>query len=256
MLAQYLPVLMLVIFGVYAVRSMGKRRQAAANLGPAIRSFLERSGYRQAEAPSAPIEEQVRITEAQMSPLFTGSAEPFEMNLVRDFHGVAIHHHQSAVSDEKSGTRYYTCTWTLPISSRVRWQAAARSLSGAKKALKEAFSNRRMDWEPLYQTKILSGDVELDRKIDFYGEDPAAVQRVLAAPGLKQALLLLVEANLRVTAEGVTFSDPFQKNILAGVGGTVGMMAIGSDTGKFFDLTLPVHDRIAELLVMTQLASV
>jgi hypothetical protein len=39
------------------------------------------------------------------------------------------------------------------------------------------------------------------------------------------------------------------------MGGTVGMMAVGLDYGKFMQLSIPIHDRIAELLAVAMRAS-
>ncbi len=252
-------IISLVLFGgfaYFAFRMMSKRGTAPANLGAGIRTFLERSGYRDALQPTAPIEQQTQMMEERIKPMFTGADTPFELNLIRDFHGVPVKHYQSAESNPETGGRVFRANWAIrPTTPRVRWQAAAKSLTGAGKAIKEAFSNRNISWSPQFPTKVESGDRELDAKLNFYGESAAEVQRVLANPQLKAALLALEEPSLYVMEDEVSFSDPFQKNLLAGVGGTMGMMAIGNDPGKYYELTLPVHDRISELLVIAQKAS-
>ena len=95
----------------------------------------------------------------------------------------------------------------------------------------------------------------LDAKLVFYGENAGDVQRVLATPGLKEALLSVVELDLIVGNERAVFVDPLQKNMMAGMGGTIGNMALGFDAGKRFELAIPVHDRIAELLALAARAS-
>ena len=53
-----------------------------------------------------------------------------------------------------------------------------------------------------------------------------------------------------VAPDSVRFSDPLQKNVTGAMGGTVGMMAMGSDMMKMMELSIPVHDRMAELLAV------
>jgi hypothetical protein len=45
------PIVLVALFGAYAVWSMKKRK---AGMGPAFRMFFERIGYRHAEIPDAP----------------------------------------------------------------------------------------------------------------------------------------------------------------------------------------------------------
>jgi hypothetical protein len=74
------------------------------------------------------------------------------------------------------------------------------------------------------------------------------VQYALQAPGLKELLLGCVEVDLCVYPDRVVFGDPMQKNMRGGMGGTVGMMAMGGNIGNVMELSIPVHDRIAQLL--------
>jgi hypothetical protein len=254
-----LPIILIAVFGAYSVYMMQKRKQAMSNLGPALRNFFERTGYRYAEAPKADLEPTVQLAEEKIRQQQSGRAGGFETHMVRDYHGMKIEHQQFMGNTQRDGNNVYvmSCDWRLVAAEppAVKWQAAARSLSGAGKALKEAFSNSTREWSALYPEKVESGDPELDKKLNFYGEDPEAVRRVLATPGLKEAMLACEELDLRVSEKGVVFVDPTQKNLRAGLGGTVGMMATGFDYGKLMDLSIPVHDRIAELLALAARAS-
>jgi hypothetical protein len=254
-----LPVILMAAFGAYAVWTMARRKKALQDLGPAFRRFFEQTGYRHAEIVQAPLEDQVRLGEQKLQQMFRGGAA-HETHYVRNYHGALVHH-RSYVGGETRGLSQVTvcsCTWTLPLAPppRALWQIADRSLTGVGKALKEAFSSTTRDWSPVYPTRIETGNPELDRRYVVYGVDPEAVRRALAAPGLAELLAGCVEVDLCVRPDGVTFSDPFQKNIRAGMGGTIGVMAGGFDYGRFMDSTIAIHERIAQLLAVSARASV
>jgi hypothetical protein len=260
MMSQYLlPLVMMGAFGAYAFWMMQKRKAAMANLGPALRNFFERTGYRYSDIAHAPVDEQVRAAEAKIQQMSSGRGGNFEMDLVRDFHGATIRHHQYSGADPGGAANVYvmSCSWRLAHDqpAKTRFQAAAKSLSSIGKAVRETFGNTKRQWEAAYPHKVESGDAELDKAFVFYGDDPEAVKRALAYPGLKEAMLGVQELDLQAGSEGVSFSDPMQKNLRAGMGGTLGAMAVGFDYGKLFDLTIPVHDQIAELLALAARAS-
>ena len=52
-----------------------------------------------------------------------------------------------------------------------------------------------------------------------------------------------------VTAEGAAFNDPSQENMTAAMGGMIGNMALGFDMAKRMELSIPVHDRVCDLLL-------
>jgi hypothetical protein len=90
--------------------------------------------------------------------------------------------------------------------------------------------------------RVASGDPTFDARIVVYGEDAAAVRRVLAAPGLRAAMLAVAELDLYVGRERVLFADPRHKNVRA-------------DGGTRLDQTAPAHDRIADVLARAIAAS-
>ncbi len=260
MISQYLlPIVMMGAFGAYAYWMSQKRKAAMANLGPALRRFFERTGYRYSHLQQAPIEEQVRAADEKWQAMAKGQGGNFEMDLIRDFHGATVRHHQYMGADPGGNANVYvmSCSWQMAHDqpARTRFQAAAKSLSSVGKAVREAFGNSKRQWEAAYPHKIESGDPELDKALVFYGDDAEAVKRALAYPGLKEAMLGVQELDLQAGSEGVSFSDPSQKNLRAGMGGTLGAMAVGMDYGKLFDLTIPVHDQIAELLALASRAA-
>jgi hypothetical protein len=241
-----------VLFGgfiAFAIFMTVKRRKAMANLGPAFRRFFEQTGYRIAELGNAPLDEHARIAAENSKAMSKGT---FAQHLVKDFHGIPLHHESTMSTEWRAGTTVtsMSCRWAIPTGQppRVLWQIADRSLSGFGKALKEAFSNTSRNWKPTYPQRVETGDPELDKRFVVFCVDPSTTLHALAAPGLKQQLLACTEVDLCVEAQQVTFSDPFQKNIRAG-------MPITMDYARFMDATIPIHERIAQLLVATARAS-
>jgi hypothetical protein len=240
---------MMALFGGYALW-MWKKRSAAT--GPAFRMFFERTGYRYAELPAAPLEQQVAHGEMLAKRMTADMrAGGYETHMVRDFHGLTIHWRSWMKSDSKAWSM--GCSWfvELPGTPRAHVQISDKSLSSIGKAVKEAFSNSERVWEAIYPQKVPTGDAELDGRFHFHTDNPAAVTHVLAGPGLRELLLGCVEVDLSVTDREVRFADPTQKNLRAGMGGTLGQMAMAHDLMKTMEVSIPVHERICELLAVT-----
>jgi hypothetical protein len=122
---------------------------------------------------------------------------------------------------------------------------------GARRAVGEMFSHMRSDWEPSFPA-FQSGDPELDNRFALFANNPQHAQVVVRDPLIRERLLGLAHVCLCAHAQEVFLSDPMQKNFVAGMGGIVGQMATGLDANKQMELSIPVHERIAELLAATQ----
>ena len=247
------PLFMLLAFGGYALFVMNRTKKAVAGLGPAMHSFFTRTGFRYAHLPPEPIEAHVQqaMMEAQ-----DRSAHDRITQYVRNFHGLPIHFKQAYVSTSEGFS--VSASWSAPLQRppRVPFQIADRSLSSVGKAVKEAFSNTTRRWEPRFPQPVQTGDARIDSRFVVYAYDPNAVRAMLAQnQGLIAALLQCAEVDLYVDAREAVFSDPMQKNMNAALGGTVGQMAIGFDYGKRMDMSVPVHERMSEILAMCVRAS-
>jgi hypothetical protein len=244
-----MPIVLMAVFLAYTIYTMRKRK---TGMPEAFRMFFERTGYRYADILDQPLEAHLMHGETLMR---NARKQGYHIHMVRDYHGVPIHSLQDQ-SYGKDGSVRMSYAWTSPLTQppRVLVQIADRSLSGAGKAVKEAFSNMERKWEPLYSTEIESGDPELDKRFRIFGEDPTGVQQALATPGLRDLLLGCAEVDLAVRGDEIRFADPMQKNIRASMGGNIGMMAMGSNMQKMMEMTIPIHDRMAQLLATTRQA--
>jgi hypothetical protein len=245
------PLLFLVFagFAVFYMRKMGRGNAEAAitNAVPMMHSFFQRTGYAFHDVRQAAIEVQIERWQRAYAASFRG--EGYSAHLVRNFHGLDVHWEQ--FSGQRDGAFVMAQSWWAPLQAmpRAPFHIAEKSLaSTAGKMAKEFFTNMSSNWKPAFERQIMTGDRELDARFVVYGPDEQSVRAVLANPALKQALLECAYVDLRVLPDGVRFSDPEQKNTLAMMGGTYGAMQYAGNPGKAFEVTLPVHDRIANIL--------
>jgi hypothetical protein len=248
-----MPIIMLVAFGAYAAWMMTKTKGAMATLGPAMQGFCARWGYRYADMPPEPLAPHVQRAITDISKAGAGNQET---RYVRSFHGLPIQFMQGSRVDDRGYS--YWCRWvaSLPAPPRAPFHVADRSLASFGKAVREAFSNTRREWHALYPHAVPTGIPAVDERFVVFGLDPNAVREVFHRnPALVAALLGCTEVDLRIDAQTAAFADPAQENINAAMGGTVGQMAIGFDYAKRLDMTLPVHDRIAEVLALAARAA-
>lgn len=247
---------MMLIFGAAMVGYfvwMKKRTGAMLNeTGPAYRMFFERTGYRFAELGNAPIEAHAQLGEQKTREMMAGSGKPLEQHYVRDFHGIPIEFVMYYGPGDKPSSYVMSAHWTAktPQHMRVLWEVAEKSLVGVRKAVGEMFSNSTRTYQPSYPHEFKSGDPDLDNRFFFYAQDPNLAVNIVRDPHLKSLLLASTEVCMVVRPHEAFFSDPMQKNLLAGAGGMVGSMAAGFDVQKRLELAIPVHDRMAELLAL------
>lgn len=243
-----LPFVLVLVFGGYAVWMMTRAKKAQAGLGPAMHAFFARSGYRYADMPPEPIEAHVHRAMTDMQRWSSGG---FETVYVRSFHGLPIEF-ASGMQATHRGTSLW-CRWTARLARppRIPFQIADKSLASFGKVLREAFSNTTRQWSAIYPHPVQTGIPPIDDRFVVYGADPNAVRFLFHQnPAFVALLLQCTEVDLRVEQQRAVFADPEQKNMNAAMGGMVGQMALGLDYAKRMDMSLPVHDRMAELLAM------
>lgn len=225
----------------------GNAEKAINDAVPLMRSFFERTGYAFADARQAGPDAQVLRWQQAYAASMQG--RPYDVHFVRDFHGLEVHWQQ--FSGNRDGAFVMAQSWSAPLPQmpKTPFHIAEASLASTVGSMaKEMFQNVTTNWKPAFQRQIRTGDRELDSRFVVYGEHEDAVRAVLADPQLKQALLACAYVDLRVVPDSVRMSDPEQKNTLAMMGGTYGAMKYAGNPGAAFEVTLPVHDRIAGIL--------
>jgi hypothetical protein len=231
---------------------MRKRAAAAYDAArPQYVSFFERTGYRYADMPNDP-------PEAQANRSFDDAKKPptkgdYQLHYVRDFYGLPVHY-RSSHGSRKEGTK--TIFWRsnqweadLPAPPRVPIHIADKRLDSTLKAIGEIFSSSERVFNPKCSQKVQTGIPEVDSKFVVFGEDPNAVRALFAQhPGIVPLLSGWAELDVAIVGNRGVFADPEQNNMTAAMGGMTGNMALGFDIGKRIELSIPVHDRVAELM--------
>ena len=209
--------------------------------------FFERTGYRYVDILNQPIEAHMAYGEQLMK----NAREGYRIHMMRDYHGMPIH---NVMDYSFSGnTTSMSYSWSLPLQQppRVYLQVAEKNLRGFGKGVKEAFSNSERQWSQAYEHQVQTGDAALDGRFNIYSNDPQAAYHALSNPNLRQLLMQCTEVDLTVRQDQIRFADPNQKNVSAAMGGMLGAMAAASNPSKMMELSIPVHEHLAQLLATT-----
>ncbi|MEO8551105.1 MAG: hypothetical protein ABI678_14065 [Kofleriaceae bacterium] len=152
----------------------------------------------------------------------------------------------------EAGKRVHRMAWRMPLAQQpqVVFQLADRKLSSLGKDVKEALTGVKRTWSPMYPGPIELADKSLASRFVAFGPDPAAIEKCLAAPGLRELLLACTEVDLVVTQKEIRFDDPSDRNLSAARGGTTGRIQAG--IAGSIRASIPVHKRMLEILARTQ----
>jgi hypothetical protein len=240
-----------------------RRRFAAAvtNMRPGAIMFFQRTGYCYADRPNMPPEIQADRAAQEANDLTAIGQKQMgrenyehETHYVRNHHGLPVHF-RTVFGYKKEAFKsvsYRSAAWTADLAtpSRVALHIADKGLVGLAKGVKEVFSNTERHFTPTASKRITTGVESIDKNFAVWGEDEAAVRDVFVRnPALAEMLQDWAELDVSVSGNGAAFNDPHQSNMQAAMGGMVGNMALGLDMGKRMELTIPVHDRVADLLL-------
>lgn len=252
---QYGFTLVVMAFAVgFAVWNWRRSQAALANMGPMFVTFFEQTGYRNPDMPQAPLPAQAEAMAQRYRAMFAQGGD-MVIRYVRDMNGLLLEHHMSHVRTAQGSTLRAGWSLSLPRPPRVGWHVAERRFGSVGLAVREAFTNVETVWSPAFPQRVESGDPELDARFQMYATHPDALRHVAANPALKAMLLACAEVDLRVLADRVTFDDPTQRNLQAGMGGALGAMAAGYDTATLMQATIPVHTRVCDLLYLAATVS-
>ena len=232
------------VFLSYTLYTLYKRKKG---MPEATRMFLERTGYRYADILNQPLEAHIHHGQTLMK----GARQGYSVHMVRNFHGMPVHNTQDYKVCGNSISMSYAWSVPLPGPPRFHLQIAEKSLRGFRKGMKEAFSNSERVWNQQYEHAVQSGEPQFDARFNVYSDNPPAAQAALQDPSLRQLLMQCTEVDLTVYPDQIRYADPNQKNISAVMGGMVGAMSMATNPAKMMELTIPVHDHLAQVLATT-----
>lgn len=229
--------------GAYFIWMKGKQARRAVLASQAVREFLKQTGFRVVGAEGADLGQQADLA---LNALGQEGGEKGQ-EWARDCGGVPVHHFFRRV--KKSNSNYYWCRWSTPLARtpRIGLQVVERRLVGKLAGLDNFVENKSYEWRQLFPHQVPVADAELAKRFLVFGNDPALVLTALGANGVRDALLACKQVDLSVDANGVVLSDPFRENILAALGGGVGLMMMGYDPRAMTHCLVPVHDRVSWL---------
>lgn len=239
--------LLLLLFGGAALAvflwNRKRGRQHLVQAGQSQRQFLEQTGFRVVGAEHADLTQQAELA---LKALMQEGGEPGQ-EWVRDCGGVEVRHFFRRV--QKNNSNYYWCRWSTSLARppRIGLQVVEKRLVGKLSGLDNFIENRSYEWRQLFPLQVSLADAELAKRFLVFGNDPALVATALQANGVRDALLACKQVDLSVDAQGVVFSDPFRENILAALGGGVGVMMVGANPHALTQMILPVHERVSWL---------
>jgi hypothetical protein len=226
---------------VWSKQKLARRWLAASQ---SFREFLEQTGFRVMGAEAADLRQQAELA---LSALGQEGGERGQ-EWVRDCSGVEVRHFFRRL--RKQGRHYYWCRWSTRFAQppRIGLQVIEKRLVGKLSQVDGLIENKSYEWRQRFPNQVQLADAELAQRFIVYGNDPALVLTALGANGVRGALLACKQVDLSVDAEGAVFSDPFRENLLAALGGGVGLRLVDRDARAVTQIILPVHDRVSWLL--------
>jgi len=217
------------LFIGFMLRSQqGLMSATAVDYQALTRMFLERTGFRLAEMPDAPVDEQARVLVARQSDP-VNAQQGYEVRYVLQKYGKVVHH--------QTFTRLasVSASWTVPLSEPA---PVGFHILKAVKA------------EPAYPQRIAMNDPRWDGAFQIYGQNPEALQQLLPSSGLLELLESSVAVDLRVLSDRVVFLDPANRNVMAALGGRVGMAMVGGDPTQLSEMTIAAYNHITDVMLM------
>jgi hypothetical protein len=205
----------------------------------AKRELFTTLGYRHADKPDAPIEEQLRIP--PKFDLRTRSSEEYLVKPVGQSAIVTFFHR----TRQEGRVRVSELDWTYRSGQapRLLFQVADRSIAGGLgKAAFEAVSGTKRSFRATYPREVSTGNPDWDRRFLVLAQDDAAVGAALRGPdgvALFQALSALAEVDLTVLPDRIVLADPADQNRKAARGGLSGRLTMS--LVDQIRVSIPVH---------------
>jgi len=241
--------LLLVIVGIgVAVVLLRKRKTervdaVASTQAPLVRMFCERTGYAYADLRQAPPAAQAQRWEEGYRRSTEGY--PFKHHLVRPYQGLEVNWENATRMELR--TMIWSQTWWAPAPWPIH---APFHLTERKNLNQKLAPGQTVTWRPAFQRMVPIGDPELDHRFALFTPvDENRIRAILSNGQLRTAILQCVYVDLQVTPQGARFSDPKDDNATAILGGSAGFIQYVAQPGRRLEVTLPVHERIANILL-------
>lgn len=171
------------------------------------------------------------------------TGRPSATHMVRTVAGHELHL-ETTTERVATGTRV-SYVWSTPSPSALQLHIAERTVAaGLRGALRDDAMGRERAFTPAWPQHFQTGDPELDARFRVYAPSAA---HAAAARSLKAPLLALTHVELQADGAGVRLSDPFQENLLAAMGGPMGMARVATAQGIAAQVAL--HEAAAKLVV-------
>jgi len=195
------------------------------NLRATVRDTFERTGFRHAALPDAPLEAQVDHSMAQLGVIET------KTHLIRVRDGVTLHFEQHAHA-AGAGSRISARWWT-PARAAFGLHIADRRLSSVKQKLNNVFTELVREFEPLFDTELSLDHPKLNERFRVWTDDPARAKAALSDPQLYGALLALPLVDLATLESQISLNDPLMENLKASPGvNQIDAMVAGHDAAE------------------------
>lgn len=227
------------LFAGYFFWMMKKRAAHQVAAGQAFREFLEQTGFRVVGSEQADLAQQAALALGAIGQ----EGGPTGQEWVRDCGGIEVRHFFKRL--QHNGTNYYWCRWSTKLAHqpRIALQVIERRLVGTMAKIDGFVESKRYEWSPELPHQVTLADPELERRFLVYANEPAAAAQVLQSQGVRDMLLACKHVDLDVSADGVRFADPFRDNMMAALGGGMGLLMAGYDPKTITSAIQAVHER-------------
>ncbi|MFO0578329.1 MAG: hypothetical protein U1A78_30355 [Polyangia bacterium] len=202
--------------------------------------FLERTGYRRKEDPSAPIEQQAHAIMREIFRPEGVARGPW----IREIEGHTLTY--SSLMYREGDENVTQESWQLELPSEVRMQVQIleRGLAkpGLLQKLADAALGRSRRWGELLPHELRTGDKDFDERFVVRADKGQAPPRFLTDPEARQALATLPAACVVVAQRWVVLDDPE---------GTLRRKYVGMAVTprQMMEREPPVHEHAANVLL-------
>ena len=240
----------LVVIGiVLAVVLLRKKKTNVVNARvaystPLVTSFFTKTGYAFDDLRGAPPAMQTQRWEDMYRRTMNG--ESFAIRVARMYQGIVVRWEN--VTAYQYRRVVWSQTWSAPAPAPLSVPFHLTERKNLQPPNPQ--SNMQSNWRPAFPQMVPIGDPELDHRFALFTPvDVARVRAIVTHPQLRQSLLTSAYVDLKVMPDGAHFSDSRDENAIAMLGAQQAAHLDMVAPGKKMDDTVPMHERIANILL-------